>query len=60
MSTVIAAIDIGTSTVRALIGSYSEEGSLSIIGAGSAPSTGLRAGRIVNIKATMESVKEAG
>lgn len=59
MSTVIAAIDIGTSTVRALIGSYSEEGSLSIIGAGSAPSTGLRAGRIVNIKATMESVKDA-
>lgn len=59
MSTAIAAIDIGTSTVRALIGTYTEDGSLSIIGAGSAPSTGLRAGLIVNIEATMQSIKDA-
>ncbi|WP_428771147.1 cell division protein FtsA [Treponema sp. HNW] len=59
MSTVITAIDIGTSNVRALMGEYSDEGSLSIIGVGSAPSTGLRAGLIVNIEATMQSIKEA-
>lgn len=59
MSTVITAIDIGTSNVRALMGEYTDDGSLSIIGTGCAPSTGLRAGLIVNIEATMQSIKDA-
>jgi len=52
-------IDIGTSNVRAVIGEYGEDGSLLITGIGSAVSTGLRAGLIVNIESTMKSIKTA-
>ena len=59
MSDMMTALDIGTSTVRAVIGEYSENGSLLVTGIGCAPSTGLRAGLIVNIESTMKSIKTA-
>ncbi|MGI5173361.1 cell division protein FtsA [Treponema sp. OMZ 840] len=59
MSDIIVGLDIGTSNLRAVIGEYSEDGSLLITGVGTAPSTGLRAGLIVNIESTMTSIKAA-
>ncbi len=59
MSDVIVGLDIGTSVIRAVIGEVDENGTLQIIGVGSAPSTGLRNGVIVNIQATMNTITTA-
>lgn len=53
---IIAALDIGTTTVSAAIAEYNEEGQLEIIGLGTAPSHGLRRGVVINIEATLRSV----
>ncbi len=59
MTEVIVGLDIGTSSVRVVIGEIIEQKELLIVGLGSAPSTGLRNGQIVNIEATMKSIKAA-
>ena len=59
MSETLVGLDIGTSTVRAVIGVFSENGELQITGVGKAPSNGLRNGAIVNIEAATSSVKSA-
>ncbi len=55
----IVGLDIGTAQTRAVIGEYNENGVLEITGVGTAPSTGLRKGVIVNIEATLASVASA-
>jgi cell division protein FtsA len=50
---------VGTSQTRAVVGEFNESGVLEIIGVGTAPSTGLRRGVVVNIEATLASVAEA-
>ncbi|HSX44523.1 MAG TPA: cell division protein FtsA [Candidatus Saccharimonadales bacterium] len=54
-------LDIGTSTVRCVIGSSSNEigGNLSIIGHGSAPNMGMRKGIIVHVDDVVEAVVAA-
>lgn len=59
MSETVVGLDIGTSTVRAVIGVFTENGELQITGVGKAPSNGLRNGAIVNIEAAMTSVSSA-
>lgn len=59
MNDVLVGLDIGTSNVRVVIAEYDENNSLKIIGIGQAPSTGLKNGVIVNIEATMQTVKDA-
>ncbi len=56
---VVAALDIGTSTVTASIADYNDDGELEIIGLGTAPSHGLRRGVVINIEATLSSVAAA-
>ncbi|MDH5681648.1 MAG: cell division protein FtsA [Spirochaetota bacterium] len=56
---VIAGLDIGTTKVSAVIGMLNEYGELTILGAGIAPSYGLRKGVIVNIDNTTESISKA-
>lgn len=56
---VLVGLDIGTTKVSAVIGEYDENDQLQIIGVGTAPSTGLRRGVVVNIEATLKSVDEA-
>lgn len=53
---IIVGLDIGTATTRVVVGEYNEDGVLEIVGVGSAPSTGLRRGVVVNIEATLASV----
>ena len=55
----IAALDIGTTEARAVIGEISDTGQLEIIGIGKAPSRGVRKGVVVNIEATVDAVKQA-
>ncbi len=56
---VIVGLDIGTTKICAVIGEYNENGELEITGIGTAPSSGLRQGVVINIEATMKSVTDA-
>jgi cell division protein FtsA len=55
---IVVGLDIGTSKVCALIGEMTEHG-VEIIGVGSHPSQGLRKGVVINIEATVNSVRRA-
>ena len=55
----IAALDIGTTEVRAVVGEITDTDQLEIIGIGRAASRGVRKGVVVNIEATVEAAKHA-
>ncbi|GAB2702836.1 cell division protein FtsA [Paenibacillus thermoaerophilus] len=55
---IIVSLDIGTSKVRAIIGELNN-GSINIIGVGSADSEGIRKGAIVDIDLTVQSIRNA-
>ncbi|HKQ04232.1 MAG TPA: cell division protein FtsA [Blastocatellia bacterium] len=55
----IAALDIGTTEVRAVVGEIADNDKLEIIGVGRAPSRGVRKGVVVNIEATVDAIKQA-
>ncbi len=55
---IIVGLDIGTTKICAVVGEITHDG-VDIIGIGSHPSRGLRKGVIVNIEATVESIKKA-
>ncbi|CAH0119551.1 MULTISPECIES: cell division protein FtsA [unclassified Paenibacillus] len=55
---IIVSLDIGTSKVRAIIGEMNN-GTLNIIGVGSADSEGIRKGAIVDIDQTVQSIRNA-
>lgn len=55
---IVVGLDIGTTKVCAIVGEVTHDG-IDIIGIGSHPSRGLRKGVVVNIEATVESIKKA-
>ncbi len=55
---IIVGLDIGTTKIACIIGERTSSG-LDIIGIGSHPSTGLRKGVVINIDATINSIKKA-
>ncbi len=55
-STVLVAIDIGTTKVVTLIGEASRSGGIDVIGIGQAPSDGLRKGVVIDIDRTVQSI----
>lgn len=55
---IVAGLDIGTTKVCAIVGEITDAG-IDIIGFGSAPSRGLRKGVVINISATVESIRQA-
>ena len=55
---IIVSLDIGTSKVRAIIGEV-VNGTINIIGVGSAESEGIRKGAIVDIDQTVHSIRSA-
>ncbi len=55
---VIVGLDIGTTKICAIVGEQTENG-LDIIGIGTHPSKGLRKGVVVNIEATVSSIRHA-
>ncbi|HVO22776.1 MAG TPA: cell division protein FtsA [Candidatus Margulisiibacteriota bacterium] len=54
----LVGLDIGSSKVAAVVGELND-GNLSVIGVGSAPSDGLRKGVVVNIDATVQAIEGA-
>ena len=54
----VVGLDIGTTKICAIVGEMSEEG-IDIIGIGTHPSKGLRKGVVVNIEATVASIRRA-
>jgi cell division protein FtsA len=59
MRNVLAALDVGTSKVCALIAEAAADGSIGLLGHGVVPCTGLRKGVVVNIEATVEAIRAA-
>ena len=55
----IVGLDIGTSKVVAIVGEVSPEREIEIIGLGSSPSYGLKRGMVVNIDATIQTIRRA-
>jgi cell division protein FtsA len=56
---VLVALDVGTSKVVVLVGEVANDGSLDIIGKGTAPATGVRKGLVNNIEQTVASIHQA-
>jgi len=54
----VVGLDIGTTKVCAIVGEVTHDG-IDIVGIGSHPSRGLRKGVVVNIEATVDSIKKA-
>jgi len=55
----VVGLDIGTSKVAAIVGEYSEDGDLEVIGIGTASSRGLKKGVVVNLESTVTSIQRA-
>jgi cell division protein FtsA len=55
----IAALDIGTNEVRAIVGEMTDPDRLEIVGIGRAPSRGVRKSVVVNIEASVDAIKQA-
>lgn len=55
---IIVGLDIGTTKIACIIGEVTADG-IDIIGIGSHPSAGLRKGVVINIDATINSIKKA-
>ena len=55
---ILVGLDIGTTKIACIIGEVTDDG-LDIIGIGSHPSVGLRKGVVINIDATVNSIKKA-
>lgn len=55
----IVGLDIGTSKVAAIVGEFSPENEIEIIGIGHHPSRGLKKGVVVNIESTVQSIQRA-
>lgn len=51
-------LDIGTTKIASIVGEETDEG-LRIVGIGTHPSKGLRKGVVINIEATVESIKQS-
>ncbi len=58
-SEIIVALDVGTSKVAVLVGEIKPDQSVEVIGVGQASSTGLKEGVVVDIGATVDSIREA-
>ncbi len=55
----IAALDIGTSKVVAIVARVNDDDTLEILGVGRRPSLGMRRGAVTNIDQTMQAIKGA-
>ncbi|HPG72868.1 MAG TPA: cell division protein FtsA [Bacteroidales bacterium] len=58
-SSIIAAIDIGTTKIVAIAGRKNSENTFEILGFGTVPSKGIKRGAVLNIEEAIESIKAA-
>lgn len=59
MSEVLVGLDIGTSSVKVLLGERDENGRVQVLGGASVPSQGVMKGVVRNLKATQEAITAA-
>ncbi|WP_066632754.1 cell division protein FtsA [Labilibacter marinus] len=57
-SNIIAAIDIGTTKIVAVVGKKREDGKLHVVGIEKVPSTGVKRGVVLNIEETTNAIKD--
>ncbi len=55
----LVGLDVGTSTVCAVVGESPDDGILDVVGIGVAESRGIKRGVVVNLEAAIESIKKA-
>jgi len=55
----IVGLDVGTSKICVVVGEIKQEGTLDVIGIGTAPSQGLKKGVVVSLDKTIEGIKKA-
>ena len=55
----LVGLDVGTSKIAAIVGEMMDDGTLEIIGLGTADSRGIRRGTVVNLEAAVDSIKKA-
>jgi cell division protein FtsA len=55
----LVGLDVGTSTVTAVVGEALDSGGLDIVGIGVAESGGIRRGAVVNVDAAVDAIKKA-
>lgn len=55
----LVALDIGTSRIVVVVAHRDEDGQLEVLGCGSTVSRGIKAGMVVNIEETVESIRRA-
>lgn len=58
-SNIYVGLDIGTTKICTVVARENLEGGIDIIGLGSAPSTGIRKGVVVNIDSTVKAIKDS-
>jgi cell division protein FtsA len=58
-SSLIAGLDIGTSSIKVVVGERKADGRIDVIGVGTSPSRGLRKGVVVNIEGTVNAIGKA-
>ena len=58
-SDIIVGLDIGTTKIAVIVAERVAGGKIDIVGIGTHPSTGLRKGVVINIEATVESIRRA-
>ncbi len=58
-SDVVVGLDIGTSKIAAIVGKLTGNGQVEVLGIGTYPSIGMKKGVVVNIEATVDSIREA-
>ncbi len=56
---IVAAIDIGTTKIVAIIGRKNESGKIDILGYGNTRSTGVKRGVVLNIEQTVNAIRQA-
>ncbi len=57
-SNLIAAIDIGTTKIVAVVGQKDDKGNLQVVGIEKVPSTGVKRGVVLNIEETVNAIKD--
>ena len=55
---IVVGLDVGTTKVCAIVGELTDTG-VDVVGIGTAPSKGLRKGTVVNLEATIETIRRA-
>jgi cell division protein FtsA len=56
---IFVGLDIGTTKICTLVGHLDEEGRVRVIGAGIAPSAGMRKGGVVNLESLARAIERA-